>query len=298
MMVVKFWGGLGNQMFEYAFMLRLKKTYPDVRIMGYIPSIQVHNGFELDRVFNLSIDRCSKRKAIFISGMDPGDYISNTMDKFWHRLFMIKNFSKGKRESYINPDDFTAYYEEVFHLSRLKDYFFDGVWANSNYLSPIKDELDDVFSFDNNFNESNQRIAERIKNTNSVSIHVRRGDYVTDNQGALTDRYYHNAVSVAAERLQSPCFFVFSDDGEYCKKLFEPLKIDYTVVQGNIGENSFRDMQLMSLCRHNIIANSTFSFWGAFLNKNSNKLVIGPKVGIGESIHPYRCEKWEIIDTK
>ena len=99
-------------------------------------------------------------------------------------------------------------------------------------------------------------------------------------------------------QIKNPKFFVFSNDHDFCRKLFDG-RIKYEIVDGNIEKDSFRDMQLMSNCKHNIIANSTFSFWGAYLNKNPEKIVIAPNLGVGVTEHnvPFACPEWIKIDV-
>jgi hypothetical protein len=127
----------------------------------------------------------------------------------------------------------------------------------------------------------NAELKEEIGNTNAVSLHVRRGDYVHNSTNAATYEvcsldYYRASIRHMAERIQQPKFFIFSDDIAWVKN---NLKIDFPhhYVDCNHGEESYNDMRLMSLCQHHIIANSSFSWWGAWLNPNREKIVIAPK---------------------
>ena len=120
---------------------------------------------------------------------------------------------------------------------------------------------------------------EEIKASNSVSLHLRRGDYLTpENQamfgGICTKEYYENAVHFIKERVEHPVFYIFSDDPSYAANEYRGK--EFKIVDLNKGSSSFYDMYLMSQCKHNICANSTFSFWGARLNCNPEKLMIRP----------------------
>ena len=130
--------------------------------------------------------------------------------------------------------------------------------------------------------------------TDSVSVHIRRGDYVGSSFDILSRDYYINAMKYMAERLTAPVFYFFSDDPEYVRKEYNDLPFKYEIIDWNTGAQSFWDMQLMSMCKHNIICNSTFSLWGAILNKYSDKLVIRPDV-IKESLIPSNG-KWIVMD--
>ena len=129
---------------------------------------------------------------------------------------------------------------------------------------------------------------------NSVSIHIRRGDYVSLGIPLLPLDFYTNAI-VEMEKINGECnYYVFSDDPDLAKT-FLPDNRPFTYINCNIGKDSFRDMQLMSMCRHNIIANSTFSFWAAFLNENVNKTVIAPKTPFPGCKYPFACDDWILL---
>ena len=124
-------------------------------------------------------------------------------------------------------------------------------------------------------------MADRMRNENSVSVHVRRGDYLNPENVTMfgnicTDAYYQNAIEFVKRIIPDAHFYFFSDDVSYVKKRFSGD--DYTIVDINHGRDSFYDMWLMSNCKHNICANSTFSFWGARLNSNENKIMIRPTI--------------------
>ena len=126
----------------------------------------------------------------------------------------------------------------------------------------------------------NQKIDEEVRGTNSIALHVRRGDYVSNPitnriHGTCSIAYYNEAVETIARKISGPHFFVFTDDFVWAK---ENLKFDFpiTYATGNGPENSYEDLRLMSLCKHNIVANSSFSWWGAWLNQNPAKIIIAP----------------------
>ena len=126
----------------------------------------------------------------------------------------------------------------------------------------------------------NKKYLHKILNSNSISIHVRRGDYLTNIaafnvHGVCSSSYYIHAISHLKSLMKNLEFFVFSDDVVYSKLIFKGLR-NITYIENNIAEHSYLDMALMSACKHNVIANSTFSWWAAWLNKNQNKVVIAP----------------------
>jgi hypothetical protein len=141
----------------------------------------------------------------------------------------------------------------------------------------------------------NAKIAKLIESCLSVSIHVRRGDYVGSEYFDICGReYYLKAVSFITEKISinhKPTFFVFSDDIAWCKNIF--LGDNFNFIDNNKAQYSYKDMQLMSLCKHNIIPNSSFGWWGAWLNRNNQKIVIAPQKWFGT----YDCETDIIPDS-
>ena len=161
-----------------------------------------------------------------------------------------------------------------------KKIYLRGYWQNPNYWENCRGNLKDIFEFKTDYiDDRNKDIAKKIKGENSVSIHVRRGDYLwAENAEArmeiCTLEYYKKAISYIYEKAGNCSFYIFSDEPKWVRANFTEL--DYILIDWNQGENSYLDMYLMSLCKHNIIANSSFSWWGAELNCNKEKIVVSP----------------------
>lgn len=296
MFVVCMGDGLGNQMFHYAFYCALKKKYPNNKVLANIEdfygSMNLHNGFELEKVFGIKVEECSHFEALMLADYNPMCVKNN---RFVNQLFKYRKEIFGPKQSYITVDDPTAFYEEVFHLNPLYSYMFRGNWINEKYFVDVKQQILEDFCFPQIEDEQNLLFKKKIEETLSVSMHVRRGDYVGGGMEQLTRDYYQKAIATMTEKLgQQVKFFIFSDDSEYVRKEFSFIK-NYEVVACNGGATSFRDMQLMSLCKHNIISNSTFAFWGAYLNRNSDKIVIAPKKAAKIYRNPFACEEWLLL---
>lgn len=243
MKIVLFQGGLGNQLFQ---VMRLKSLEnecgQDVRYY-FRKFSNSHGGFEVNKYFTTNI----KPLPWFI------EKIVSLYDLF---------FSKIGKEPFKHNED------------NRKVIVLNGYWQDKKYL------IKDAINFKElTLNEQNKEILDRIKNTNSISIHVRRGDYLLPQYFSIygnvcTETYYRTAIEKCYEMFDSCDFFIFSDDIDWVKKNLHINKATY--VYWNKGNNSVLDMYLMSFCKVNIIANSTFSFWAAYLNKNDN-LVFYPK---------------------
>lgn len=159
--------------------------------------------------------------------------------------------------------------------------YLAGYWQSEKYFSDASEAIRADFTFRTPLSKKNAELAERVGQTNSVSLHVRRGDYVSSaktnaTHGFCSLDYYRAAVLHMAAHIEQPEFFIFSDDMAWVKA---NLKIDFPCryVDHNQGAESYNDMRLMSLCKHHVIANSSFSWWGAWLNPNPNKTVIAPR---------------------
>ncbi len=296
MMVVCFGDGLGNQMFQYAFFYSLKKRYSSSYIkmdINYIYGSAMHNGFELDSVFGIKREECAHAEALILADYFP-QYLKRYIPiNFFHK---VRRVLLGVKKTFIVQEDATVFYPEVYQLNPLYSYMFKGNWINEKYFQEYRDELMNIFTFPPFDDDQNRLYMNEILAANSVSIHIRRGDYLQSPLYTLGIKYIQTAVQIINQKVNTPKYFVFTDDPEYVSKHFSFID-NMTVINGNKGKKSFRDMQLMSLCKHNIIANSTFSFWGAYLNRNTDKIVIAPRKAANKLKNPFACNDWIKIEA-
>lgn len=290
MIIVSMGAGLGNQMFEYSFYTKLKKLYPDQKILfdaqyAFPPA---HNGIEVFDIFGLKAEyACLKeiKKLVWNYPIYENTRKNNKIiNSFTTLLHLYPKSLKIQK-------DFTGYYEKFLKLSDKKSYYFYGPFANYKYFEDIKDEILNTFSFPIIEDKTNLMYKNRIESCQSVSIHIRRGDYVKYGIELVPEKFYKDAIKLIESKVDNAVFFVFTDDIEYAEKLFYDTS-KFIIVKGNSGRNSYRDMQLMSLCRHNITANSTFSFWGAYLNRNNDKIVVAPDIPFSGTKNPFICDDW------
>lgn len=265
MIITRLDGGLGNQMFQYAFgksvskltglTLKLDTTY-----------LGEYRHYELG-IFDI--------KNIFASEKELLLFDRRKLSTLPKLLFKIRHiFSRtlflSEQEGNENLDFLTNLPENIF---------LSGHWQNEMYFESIAPLVKNFFKFPAFIERENLLLERILRQSESVSLHVRRGDYIFEQNklvhGILPIEFYQSAISLIRERLKAPMFVVFSDDVEWVKR---NLLIDGNVHYSNhnTGERAFRDMQLMSICKHNIIANSSFSWWGAWLNNNLEKIVVAP----------------------
>lgn len=202
--------------------------------------------------------------------------------------FMNKPINQLRK--FLNPQATFVLKETFLDLSKnlssfqnaVPPVYLDGYWQNEAYFLDIKNLIFQEFSFKNKPSDTNQKLIEKMGNSNSVSISIRHGDYLTNPRthnfhGVCSLKYYLTCIEKIKDQIKNPLFFVFSDDLEWAKKNL-PDNGTLIFVRNNVGTSFYyEDLKLMSLCQHNIIANSTFSWWGAYLNQNPLKIVLAPK---------------------
>jgi hypothetical protein len=288
MKVIQIVGGLGSQMMAYAFYISMSERSSQEIICDFssFSHRQEHNGVELQRIFGIEEKRLDKKlEFLFYSRSIAAKIIR----KIIYELGLMKNYTGALKN--FNYD------EDVFVQNGNVRYF--QCWTSWKYFQGVEQRIIDTFKFPNISEQENIRILELIENSNSVSVHLRRGDYLSSNLHAnlAPDLYYKKAIKYIFENVKNPNFFVFSNDIEWCKENIKLKNIHY--IDWNNGQSSFRDMQLMSHCKHNIIPNSTFSWWGAYLNRNPAKIVISPErwanPGLGVELNDMNMPDWVVI---
>lgn len=241
MYIVHFMGGFANQVFQYAFYLNLCEKIGTKNVFADITHFKTckdHGGFKLDKFVKFKYINPNKIKSL------------TTVTE--------NNFDQ------INYED-------------EKNYFFYGYWQEKRFFPSNKDKIKDIFCIINLL-PRNLNILENIKNSNSISIHIRRGDYVNNYMhGNIANKeYFENAINFINSKLESPTFFVFSDDINWCKENLDFQGKQVIYISGN-SNNVEQDIILMSQCKHNIISNSSFSWWAQELNENKEKIVVTPE---------------------
>ena len=278
MVIVRIKGGLANQMFQYTFFFWLEKkhiennldidTYIDNSMYyHHIPKQECdpyHNGYELSGVFGLKTETANIKEVYRLS-----DYRYNFFEKCYIKAKKI--VFGGVKTQVVDIEGKT--YDKKY--ASMDEVYFDGTWGDFKYANDYENDIREIFKFPQINDKCNIKFSNDICNCNSVAVHVRRGDYLNIRQGICLEKsYYDAAMEEIKNRVEKPVFYFFSDDIEWCKSNF--LKGNNVFVNCNSGIDSFRDMQLMSMCKHSILANSTFSSWANWLNTNTNRLIIKP----------------------
>jgi hypothetical protein len=269
MVITNILGGLGNQMFQYAAGKALAaRTNQTLKLdITSFEEYKLRN-FDLD-CFNINYEVAT---TLELAAYKKNRY--SILSRFLNKLFP-KNFFSNKK---IYREPFYHFDPEFFKI-RNSVYLF-GYWQTEKYFLDIKSEILKDFLLRSPISQSAQNVEADIIKANAVSLHVRRGDYVSNPDansfhGTCSLDYYKKAVDLISESHASARFFIFSDDIEWCKKHFDFINNPYYVELDKSAPDC-EEMYLMSQCKHNIIANSSFSWWGAWLNLNPDKMVVAP----------------------
>ena len=231
-------GGLGNNMFQYA------TGYAYAKRHGKTLKIETRIK-HLSNTFDIPISitfnqRKTLRKIAFIES---------------HQNSLFEN-------EMLNP----------------KYQYLIGFFQNENYFKEYRSDILKEFQFKKPLEGENKKLALEIQKKNSIAVHIRRGDYLREAKNdILSNHYYLLAMDYMASKINNPHFYIFSDDITWVEKNLK-VKYNHSFVKNNQGTTTSNDMHLMSLCKHQIIANSTFSWWGAWLNQNPDKIIIAPNI--------------------
>lgn len=267
-------GGLGNQLFQYAAAKSLaihKKKEMVIDVSCFFENIEgvTKRAYELDSLnvnsrIATEVELATAKRHSFVRK------IRNKLMPYYRRQY---------------------YYEPHFHFDSnfLKAYsstILIGYWQSENYFKGISDIIRSEFEFKKTPGLKTQEVLKQISETNSVSLHIRRGDYINNPEtlrmhGICGIDYYDKCINLMKAKVPSMQLFIFSDDIQWVK---ENLVLPYNAifVDHNTGDNANEDLYLMSHCKHNVIANSSFSWWGAWLNNNNKKIVMAPSKWFNE----------------
>lgn len=263
MIIVRFKGGLGNQLFQYGLYKSLAKLGKDVRadISDYEEKRDFRK-FQLKDI-GMEVNYANERDIIRYRGK-------------WNNIIEIILRRYGLRKNYFRENE-AVFEKKIFSMDNV---YLDGFWQNELYFKAIELEMREEITklFCQSKNIKKMDLKKQIESVNSVSVHIRRGDYIKEKSiytNLGESDYYNKAINFIREKEEKPVFFLFSDDTEWIRGKYAGE--DVVIVENYKDKSEQEDLILMSKCKHNIIANSSYSWWAAWLNNNNNKIVIAPK---------------------
>ena len=259
---IRFSGGLGNQMFQYALYRAIRENGKNI----FVRNMNGSGTLEISRVFNnIRIEQITKEDEDNIVNYNVGNDIPNNIFSIY-RENMTQGTVKRADEGILNIDSG----------------IINGVFQTRLFAERTKDSLIKEFAFPKNDNKMLNSFLAEFRNNDSVSVHIRMGDYLVGNNKYIygdicNEDYYKKAFEYLESNVDKPVFYVFSNDIDEAKHLIKGFHVRYIDSKEFDEYEDWFDMYMMSQCKHNIIANSTFSWWGAWLNENPDKIVIAPK---------------------
>jgi hypothetical protein len=274
MIVSNLASGLGNQLFQYAVGRQLS-VLKGVELKLSVVTFKMQNlrNYKLDH-YNITAEIAT----------------DSEIERFLHKYYTnslsakvsrnLEHFLPRNKRSLYKQSDPWIYEPEVFDAA--SNIYIEGYWQNYKYMANLNPLIFEELTVKETYTDYIQKIIEEVQaNNSSVSLHIRRGDYLTDKEasqlmGVLPLAYYYNAVDYIKTNIQDPVIYVFSDDLQWASdNLKTNLPIKFIDIEN--GKKDYIELDIMSKCHHHIIANSSFSWWGAFLNRNPDKIVIAPK---------------------
>ncbi len=264
-------GGLGNQMFQYAAgrALSLRLGLPLKLDLSSFAGYRLHHGYQLMDVFACQPSVASREDVRTLLG--------------WREYLLVRRLLSRPCLAFLRSERLII--EPHFHcwpgiVNITGNCYLQGYWQSERYFADASAVIRADFAFREPLVGRNAELVTRIVRKEAVSLHIRRGDYVSDPKTRAVLElcsldYYRAAVRHIAKRIASPEFFVFSDDIAWARENLD-LGFPCVYIDHNCGIDSYKDMHLMSLCRHHILANSSFSWWGAWLNPRPDKIIVAP----------------------
>ena len=293
MIIVKIIGGLGNQMFQYALgraLAHMNNTELKLDIGEFEKHYKLHR-YSLQHL-NIDAEIATSDEINRLKSGNESRLISPLLKVF------RKIYKKNAVRNYVTENKFSF---DASILSLGDNAYLDGYWQSEKYFIDIQDIIRQEFRLKTPPDWNNESIIEQIGTVNSVAVHIRRGDYVSDQNansvhGTASLEYYTKAAKKIMNSTKSPIFFIFSDDPEWVKKNLN-LPSSMIFVDHNGPEKNYEDLRLMSLCKHHIIANSTFSWWGTWLAKHKDQKVIAPLRWFNNDVNTNDLipDRWERI---
>ena len=309
MIIIRYCGGLGNQMFQYAVQLALTKKYKNQEIKGenfhYFLENE-HNGFELGNYFNIDINLATRKELRKVyNGIIPKSFYKKLpkkirkfiLIKYQYKYLSLMNLIfRRKRKSLITDDKFNNYVDKIDNLN-MGNWYLRGFWQRTEYFENYRKDILRAFPLKCTISEEEKKIVKKLENGQYIAVHIRGGDFINPKYNLCDINYYQQALNeINKENLP---LVVFTDDKKYSKELLKKFNVVYYI--SHDVNNSIADMYMLSMSKKLIISNSTFAFWGAYLSEIIDQEVICPKYATWDGTN-YRFftqrNFWKVVDNR
>ncbi len=281
--------GMGNQMFEYAYARALSLQYHEkLEINPYFMTLAGvgagRKGYfnNVLKCLNLpeEVSFISKKKGYLCGIPDIAEFVILRKYNSGAKLHGEQQFHRMCERGKIYTDDCFTYYSYVESNAKVKKII--GYYQSEDYFAPYKNQIKRELLVKKEPSDRNKEKIEELQQCNAVCVHIRRGDYVSNKKNealvVCDEIYYKRGMDYIAGKVENPVFYVFSDNLQEINWIKENYHFDYDVRYIELNNPDYEELRLMYQCRHFVIANSTFSWWGAYLSDNEDKLIVAPKI--------------------
>lgn len=274
--IVRLNGGLGNQLFQYA-------TGRSISIRNGCPIFLDLSVFNYYKLHNYSLAAYKLPASVLPDSV--GNHFEKVIPERPALHYRILRRLMPSRYWPICSEKSMAFHPEVCELKA--PVLINGYWQSEKYFVDIRQQLLRELTLPHALHGRDAEVAQEAQSTDAISLHVRRADYVTNVatrqiHGTCSVEYYAQGLKAILPRCDNPCLFVFSDDASWARENIR-LDVKTIYVDHNGPDKNYEDLRLMSLCRHHIIANSSFSWWGAWLNAHDDKVIVSPRTWFADS---------------
>ncbi|WNR43509.1 alpha-1,2-fucosyltransferase [Paenibacillus roseipurpureus] len=292
MIVIKLQGGLGNQMFQYAFGRAIQNKLGGELILDT-------SDYKFDKLRKLSLDNFVLNEELKYNNRGSFNILYDQRTNYLIKIFV--KFAPNILFSVLSTFGIYIWDDAVFKdftvSSSNKNIYLHGYWQSERYFKEISSMILKELQVKTSVKVDNLDIYNLIASTESVCVHIRRGDFLSNSNSlkVCEQEYFLKGMDLIASRVENPVFIIFSDDISDVKRNFDFKGYNINFVEKN--NQDYEELQLMYSCKHFIISNSTFSWWAQYLSQNRNKIVIAPKVWYtdGKNSDGLMMDKWIVI---
>lgn len=277
MINLKISDGLGNQMFQYAFGRALSELCQDRLYLNLLHFAQSDL-----RHYSLKHFYLNEEVKVYSKPQQYVTYMYGKLKYEYLTRIKYKNFTGSKVEQLQTFNREGIYYGlspyEYYEIQTSSSFikYVNGYWQSPKFFNQIESKLQQELRVKTAPSEKNKAMIKKIEQSNAVCVHIRRGDYVGSSFDICTEAYYQKAMDIIASKVENPTFYIFSNSSEDLQWIKENYHFDYNLVYVDLNNCDYEELRLMYTCKHFIISNSTFSWWGAYLSTYTDKVVIAP----------------------
>lgn len=303
MIFVNLRGGLGNQMFQYAFARSLQERFGDEVVfnMYYLKGDTQGRKFSLDKMNTIKFRSLHPMKEFFLSYFFKLITLLLTWKQGENAFIGNSNFERLSKFGLLVSRDMFKYFEVNECEKKMK--YVDGYFQSWRYFDAYKEKIKLELKVTSEVTKENKKFLEKIESCESVCVHIRRGDYVSEKWSKLlnicSEEYYRRAMDYLVQHTTNPTFFIFSNSHQDIEWIKDNFRFDYQINFIDLNNDDCQELRLMYSCKHFIISNSTFSWWASYLSEKEGKITIAPSKWHNSNLEQddLYIDEWVVLRT-